>query len=252
MKKNRIGIIGGTRGMGRWFADYFTAKGLPVEVSGKGEEDGIPALAGRSDVLCVAVPIGVTVDTIRKAGPHVREDALLMDLTSVKVEPVRAMVESAGSEVIGLHPLFGPGVAALQGENIFICAARGKRWLPWLKEMLLLDGARLVETTPEKHDEMMAYVQVLTHLGTIVTGRVLKESGIDLSELLGFSTPAFRTGLAMAEKVFGENPRLYGDILAHNPGSRAVAGAFQRNLRRVVGFIDAQDADGLTRWIKEV
>lgn len=236
--------------MGKWFADYFLSKGFPVEVLGRREEDDIPALASGSNAVVVAVPIGVTINTIRKAGPHMREDALLLDLTSLKVSPVREMLESSACEVIGLHPLFGPGVPALRGENIFICAARGKRWLPWLKEMLVQDGARLVETTPEKHDEMMAYVQALTHLSTIMTGLVLKESGIEQEDFLRFSTPAFRTGITMVDKVFRKNPRLYGDIIALNPKTAAIAEAFRRNLSRVMGFIDERDAEGLARWIK--
>jgi prephenate dehydrogenase len=252
MKKIRMGIIGGTRGMGKWFADYFRGKGLHVEVVGKRDENDIPLLASRCNAVVVAVPITVTTETIRRAGPHMSEDSLLMDLTSLKVEPVREMLESSACEVIGLHPLFGPGVSSLRGENVFIYAARGKRWFPWLEHMLLCDGGRLVQTTPEKHDEMMAYVQVLTHLGTVVTGMVLRESAIHPADLLRFSTPAFRSGIAMMEKIFRTNPRLYGELIALNPKSHGVAEAFRRNLSRVLSFVGEQDGEGLARWIKGV
>jgi prephenate dehydrogenase len=252
MKRIRISIIGGEAGMGKWFAEYFRARGCAVRVSGKNADNGIPALVRNSNIVVISVPIRVTGEVIRKVGPHMGEDALLMDLTSLKMEPVRAMLESSVSEVIGLHPLFGPSVPTLQGENIFVCVARGQRWFPWLKDILLQDGGRLVETTPEKHDEMMAHVQTLTHLGTVVAGLVLRESGIDQEDFLRFSTPAFRAGIAMMDRIFRVNPRLYGDILALNPRASSIAEAFQRNLSRIRGFIDEQDAEGLTRWIQGI
>jgi prephenate dehydrogenase len=251
MKKTRIGIVGGTRGMGKWFAEYLMEKGYAVEVLGKGGECEIPALAARSHVLVVAVPIAATIETIRNAGPHMAADGLLMDLTSLKAEPVKAMLEHSRSEVIGLHPLFGPGVPTLREENVFIWPARSGRWLPWLRSMLLHDGARLVETTPEKHDEMMGYVQVLTHLSTIAAGLVLRESGIGQEEFWRFSTPAFRAGLERRDKIFLTNPRLYGELIALNPKAGAVAEAFERNLSRVRGVIEGRGAEGLMELIQE-
>lgn len=250
-KEIRIYVIGGTGGMGKWFADFLRSKGHTVRVSGKDQEASIPAFAAWADAVVVSVPINGTLETIRKVGPHMRKNDLLMDLTSLKQEPVRKMLECSGSEVIGLHPLFGPTVHDLKGENVVICPARGKGWLPWVRGLFLEDGAHLVEATPEKHDEMMAYVQVLTHLGTIVTGLTLEDSGIEPKELLRFSTPAFRTRMAAVDKVFRFNPRLYGDILALNLNAGAIARAFQRNVSRVLDFIGEKDSEGLTHWIKD-
>ena len=217
--KVHIGVIGGTGGMGRWFADFMLAQGCTVEVMGKGQEREIPAFAARASVVVVSVPIHVTLEVIGKAGPHVRRDGLLMDLTSVKTEPVKRMLECSQSEVVGLHPLFGPGVSSIRGENLALCPARGKRWVSWLRDLLRSSGAHVVETTPERHDEMMSFVQVLTHLCTIVAGLSLHESGMDHEELLSFSTPAFRAQMGLVEKIFGANPRLYADILIGQPGN---------------------------------
>jgi prephenate dehydrogenase len=247
--ESRIYIIGGTGGMGEWFADFLRAKGYGVRVSGKDEETNIPSLAGWADVVVVAVPIHVTLETISKVGPHMREEDLLMDLTSLKAEPVRKMLECSRSEVIGVHPLFGPAVHDLKDENVVVCPARSTGWLPWVKEIFAAGGARLVEATPEKHDEMMAYVQALTHLGTIVTGLALRDSGMDREEFLRFSTPAFRDRMEAIDRVFRINPRLYGDILALNPEAGATVEAFQRNVSRILDFIDEKDAEGLTRYM---
>lgn len=250
MKDIPVGIIGGTGGMGKWFADFFRAQGCTVHISGRGEDAGIPALAGRVRVIVIAVPIHVTLETIRKVGPCMAEENLLMDLTSLKAEPVKAMLEWSRSEVIGVHPLFGPGTVSLKGENVVVCPARGETWLPWLRNILLEGGAQLVETTPERHDEMMACVQVLTHLGTIIMGLSLKETGIGDQDLLSFSTPAFRAQMGMVQKIFQGNPRLYADILTGNRATEEIAEIFRRNLSKIMDFIRRHDAEGLTKFMK--
>src|SRR5208337_4995691 len=102
---------GGTGGMGRIFAELFRQQGYRVLVSGRRQGPDIPAMTAQCQVIIVSVPIGITVEIIERIGPLMEEDALLMDLTSLKTEPVQAMLRSSQAEVIGLHPLFGPGVA---------------------------------------------------------------------------------------------------------------------------------------------
>jgi len=106
MNNVEVGIIGGTGGIGQWFARFFKEQGLTVHVSGR--TTGMPAveMARRCDIVIVGVPISATCDVIRLVGPLVRRESLLMDLTSLKAEPVKAMLESSTSDVIGLHPLF--------------------------------------------------------------------------------------------------------------------------------------------------
>ena len=41
-------------------------------------------------------------------------NALIMDLTSLKKEPVEAMLKYSEAEVIGIHPLFGPRERSLR------------------------------------------------------------------------------------------------------------------------------------------
>jgi prephenate dehydrogenase len=211
-----IGIIGGTGGMGRWFAGFFERAGYTVHVSGQTSGLRPAEMAATCPVVIVSVPIGVTEAIIREAGPHMRRDSLLMDLTSLKAVPVKAMLASSASEVVGLHPLFGPGVPSMEGQNIVLCPARGTRWLPWVRDILGDHGAKLVETTPERHDEVMAVVQALNHLDTIVMGLTIRKCGIAQEILKTFSTPTFRGKLEMIDKVF-RHPGLHSEIIAANP-----------------------------------
>ncbi len=160
----------------------------------------LPELAAACRIVIVAVPIAATIDVIREVGPLLPEDALLMDLTSLKEEPVRAMLAASRAEVIGCHPLFGPDVPSMTGQNIVLCPARGGRWLGFLQGIFAKNGARITVTAPAEHDRMMALIQGLTHLETILTGLTLRDSGVESSELEAFSTPVFRTKQAIAGK----------------------------------------------------
>ena len=81
----------------------------------------------------MAVPISATADIIKRVGPLLTKDQLLMDLTSLKREPVKLMLANSNAQVIGCHPLFGPQLKDVSGQNVVLCPARGKKWLGWLK-----------------------------------------------------------------------------------------------------------------------
>ena len=55
------------------------------------------------------------MEVIRKVAPHMHPGSLIMDVTSIKSGPVKAMKTYApkGVEVLGTHPMFGPTMTAL-------------------------------------------------------------------------------------------------------------------------------------------
>jgi prephenate dehydrogenase len=244
-----IAIIGGTGGIGRWFSRFFGERGYPVLVSGRTLGPSLSEIARDCPVVIVAVPIGVTCEVIRSVGPLMKSGSLLMDLTSLKQEPVRAMLEASQSEVIGLHPLFGPGEPSMSGQNIVICAARGEKWLPWVRELLGKNGARLVEAAPERHDEIMAVVQGFNHLETILMGLVLREAGLEPEVLDRFSTPALRTKMGLIEKVFSR-PALYAEIITLNPAVRRLASLWETKLAELCGVAKKESAAELVRFME--
>lgn len=250
MKDIEIGIIGGTGGIGAWFARYFAEAGYAVHCTGRTTGMSIAELARRCRAVIVAVPIAATGEVIRAVGPHLSAGALLMDFTSLKEEPLREMVAATRAEVVGCHPLFGPDCPSLAGQNIVLCPGRGERWLARMHELFTAGGACVTVTTAEKHDRMMALVQGLTHLDTILMGLALRDSGVQPSELALFSTPVFRTKQAIVEKVFGLRPEMYAAILAENPAMAQVVGHYEKNLSRLKELILAGDAAGLVALLK--
>jgi len=249
MKKINLGIIGGTGGIGRWFAHFFEKEGCQVLVSGRNSGLDYPALAKQCPIIMVSVPIGVTCQVIEQVGPLMPESSLLMDLTSLKEEPVKAMLQSSRSEVIGLHPLFGPKIKSMVGHNIVLCPARTGHWLPWIKEIFLKNRARLIETTPEHHDEMMAIIQGLNHLNSIILGLTLGRSGFDLEELKQYATPIFKTKLDILKKIFSPNSRLYAEIITRNPHIHKVLKGYMESLSELKEWIDRKDGENIQKRI---
>src|SRR5437868_1118693 len=131
-----VAIIGGQGRMGRLMERLFGELGhrvlvVDVDTTLRAEE-----AAAMADVTIVSVPIDATESVIRAVGPHVREDALLCDVTSVKESPVAAMLDASRGSVVGTHPMFGPSVHTLQGQRVVLCRARGDAWAEWLARTL--------------------------------------------------------------------------------------------------------------------
>jgi prephenate dehydrogenase len=231
MKKVEVGIIGGTNGMGRWFADLLKKDGHTVYVCGRKTELGIHDLVRLCNVIVVSVPIPVTADIIRQVGPLLSKDKLLMDLTSLKKEPVKLMLANTKAEVIGCHPLFGPQLKNLSGQNVILCPARGKKWLGWLQGVFKKNNLAVWISTPEKHDKMMAMVQVLNHFNTITMGMALAKTKSPLDEINKYSTPFFRTKLDIIRKLFTDGPELYVDLITENPETKKILDIYEKTVK---------------------
>lgn len=247
-----VAVIGGAGQMGRLLVRLFGDLGHRVLVADL-DTDLAPAdAAAAADVVVVSVPIVETARVIAEIGPRVRQDALLMDVTSLKAAPVAAMLESTTASVVGTHPMFGPGVHTLQGQRIVLCRARGDDWADWVSAMCSARGLLVVETTPERHDRAMAIVQVLTHVQTQVFGLALARSGVPLGETLPFTSPAYLLELYVAARHFAQDPALYGPIEMWNPATAAITNGLHAATREVTDILVSGDAARFASMFEEV
>jgi prephenate dehydrogenase len=251
MKDITVGIIGGTNGMGRWLAELLGAQGCQVHVTGRKTQMTSADVAKICDVVVVSVPIAATAGVIGEVGPLMKKDRLLMDLTSLKKEPVALMLANSQAEVVGCHPLFGPSVTRAAGHNIVLCRGRGNAWYAWIKNIFKKTGYTLLERTPDQHDRMMTVVQALNHLNTITLGLVIAETGIPLGEVNHFSTPIFKIKMDIVKKVFTESPELYADIIAGNPDRDDLLRTYERVVRDIRGLLTAGDGSKLKEAMED-
>lgn len=247
-----VAIIGGQGAMGRCMAGLFGDLGHAVMIADLGTPLTPVEAAAAADVVVISVPIDVTVDVIRQIGPHVRPDALLMDVTSLKTGPLRAMLEHSRGSVLGTHPLFGPSVHSLQGQRVVLTPGRGADWLGWVRTMLAARGLVLVETTPEEHDRVMAVVQVLVHFATEVLGATLARVGLPLEETLRYMSPIYLMQVLLAGRHFAQSPDLYAAIQMGNAATGEVTDAFIAAARDIRAAAQAQDYAAFRALFAEV
>ena len=237
----RVGVIGGMGEMGTLFTRFFRERDFPVVVSDRGTEIDNLQLVQASDIVIVAVPLHVTADVIRGLVPHLLPEQLLMDLSSLKAVPLREMLRSRAS-VIGLHPMFGGRISSFRGQTLVACPARvdPDAW-GHLKELFTREGIRVKETSGEEHDRMMSIIQVLFHLTTMLTGRVLRDMGVDIAETLEYTSPSYRLEINTIGRMFAQSGVLYSAITQLNPSTAEILHHLIRGLQCYETWYEKED-----------
>lgn len=251
MEKPIIGIIGGTGLMGQWFERFFKAQGYKVLIASRKTKLSIEECARQSDVVIVSVPMDVTVEVIKRIAPLVKKDGLLMDFTSIKLEPVKAMLKYSKCEVIGTHPVFGPGIKSLRNQTIILCPARGKKWPGWLEAIFLKAGAKIKITSPKEHDKMMSIIQGVIHFSSITISHVLKELNIDIKDSQDFSSPIYKLRMDMVGRILNQDPELYANIEILNPETPIALKAYIETCKKLFNIINNKDTKGFINYFNE-
>jgi prephenate dehydrogenase len=237
-----VGIVGSAGDYGRWLTRFFADR-MGCRVLGVDPADPASAssaeLLQHSEVLVFSTPIAHTPALIREyvaqAGARAHSQ-LWIDVTSVKAEPVAAMLES-GAEVLGLHPMTAPPKApTLRGRVLVACEARIDRWRGFVDALYAALEAERVETSPEHHDRVMALVQALVHAGHLAQAGVLAELSADFggpAALFAFRSASFEMDLCMAERILAGNPAIYSGIQFDNPAVPAVLQRLEQEIARM-------------------
>jgi len=189
LRRQNVLVVGGTGGMGSFFARFARDHGAEVTIAGRSRRrtqtvareldvgSGSMNDASTSDIVIVAVPIEATRKVALEVASRMRNGSLLSDLSSVKtgISDVIANRVVDSLEYVSLHPLFGPDVDDMHGQNVAVIPYRkGPKWAKLSKAMESA-GARIRASTVESHDRAMAYVQGLHHYALICLGISLTE-----------------------------------------------------------------------------
>ena len=228
--KKTLGLIGFGQ-FGRLAAKHLAGCFDLVVADREDSARAIEALGGRfgeleevaaCDYVVVAVPVAAMKPVFSAIAPFVKPGALVMDVASVKVLPAQWMIETlpAHVDVLATHPLFGPQSAkiGLEGLRLVLCPVRGER-AHEIKDIAEKAGLIVSITTPEEHDQEMAYVQALTHL----IGRSLVKARIPDEDL---KTRSYQHLLDLCGLIGEDSFELFSAIQTLNPYAADVARAF--------------------------
>src|SRR5256885_1354472 len=184
LDQTRILVVGGTGGMGRFFAKFASLQGAKVRLAGREinktrtaakeieVEPGTILDAASSDTVILAVPTEETVRVATETASLMTNGSLLTDLSSVKTGISDRIAEKIpkGIEYISLHPLFGPSTDHLYGQTVIAVSYRsGQKWSK-LARALQGSGSKVVTMSAAQNDRAMAYVQGLYHFALITLG----------------------------------------------------------------------------------
>lgn len=247
-KKPLIGIIGGKGKMGTWFRYFFENLGFRVIISDLKTRISNKELAKRVDIVIVSVPLSKTVEVIKEIRSFIRKEALLCDIASIKVKPLKAMKKTK-SGALGMHPLFGPLVQNLQDQRIVFCRFRNNQWVTFLKDIFIKSGAKIIEMSPQKHDRQMAAIQALIHFLNINLARTFSKEKISFKSY--FLTPVSRLQSLILGRILGQNPILYGEIEIKNPYFKKFLVVFEKNFRDLSKDVMRKDLKNFVRKFKK-
>jgi prephenate dehydrogenase len=183
--------------------------------------------AASKEMVALAVPVQFLEAVLVEIKSLVKPDALVMDLSSVKVKPVDLMLKYLPStvDIVGTHPLFGPqsGKHGIAGLNMVVSPVRGNR----AQEVMYFFSQHLklnvLERTPENHDKQMAYVQALTHF----VGRAVNAMDIPDVEQ---KTPAYQYLLDIKRNLGQDSWDLFFTIENENPHAKEIREQFLKEL----------------------
>ncbi len=241
-----IGIIGGRGRMGAYFADYFKKAGYKVIVSDRKTKLTNKELAAQADIVIISVPIGITEKIIKEVAPLIKKEGAIMDLTSLKEFPVKAMLK-AKCEVIGLHPLFSH-TNPLPGQTVIACPVRSKIWYPRIKQFLEERGAKVTELSPKEHDKIMAVIQALVHFADIAFGHALKSIKIPINDYLKYATPSSELKIAFAARLLEQDPDLYANIQIQNPQTKKILGQYLKSIEKLLLIDTKKDIKAFKKY----
>ncbi|HVH15014.1 MAG TPA: prephenate dehydrogenase/arogenate dehydrogenase family protein [Candidatus Angelobacter sp.] len=182
-------VVGGTGGMGRFIANFACAHAARVKIFGRTVqrtrkiarelevEAGSVSDVASSDIVIVAVPMESVIKTSIETAQFMRKGALLADLSSVKTgiaDRIFAKIP-ARPEYVSMHPLFGPTVDHVGGQNLIVIPFRtGPQWRNFSRAWKEA-GATVHLMSSAYHDRVMAYVQVLHHFALLSLGVALRK-----------------------------------------------------------------------------
>ncbi len=239
--QSRIGIIGGKGRTGRQFARLFRARGCPVTVTDEQTHSRNRTLFERCDIILFAVPLQESERIIRQEIVHAtRKDQLIVDVSSLKEKQVKAMLRGKG-DVIGMHPMFAP-TSATTGQTIILCPARcAPQTLTSLRKILRVMGLRTIVMTATAHDHLMALVQALPHLKSLLIAEAMHRLNADLDAVDRSASPAYAQELDLVGRFLDDDPMLYGPIIFGNPQSRIIIRTLQTLLKECASICEKQD-----------
>ncbi len=227
----KTAILGAGK-MGVWFARFCRENGEEVIISDRKKEklakigkeigvetDNFVGAVKKADNIIICVSIDAFEEVVKKIAPSVREGQTVVDICSIKEQPVRIMHQYLRKAlVLGTHPVFGPGSRNVKNKAYILTPTNAQeeefadKYKKWLEKV----GARVFTMSPRKHDELMSVVLGFPHfLGLVACDTLLEQTYYPESKKVAGTT--YQMLFTLAEATAMENPELFSSLQFNLP-----------------------------------
>jgi prephenate dehydrogenase len=262
----KIAILGAGK-MGVWFVNFCKENGEQVILADRnkeklarlGKELGVETgdfadAVKKADNVIICVSISAFADVVKKIAPGVREGQTVVDICSVKEQPVKIMHQYIKKGlVLGTHPVFGPGSKGVRNKAYILTPTNPKeeafaeKYKTWLEKV----GARVFIMSPKKHDELMSVVLGFPHfLGLVACDTLLEQA--DYAETKNVAGTTYRMLFTLAEATALENPELFSSLQLSLPEIEKIETAFIEKAREWLTLIKQKDPAAIAAKMEQM
>jgi prephenate dehydrogenase len=262
----RTAILGAGK-MGVWFVKFCKENGEQVILADRNKEKlarlgkelevetaNFADAVKKADNVIICVSISAFADVVKKIAPGVREGQTVVDICSVKEQPVKIMHQYIKKGlVLGTHPVFGPGSKGVRNKAYILTPTNPKeeafaeKYKTWLEKV----GARVFIMSPKKHDELMSVVLGFPHfLGLVACDTLLEQA--DYAETKNVAGTTYRMLFTLAEATALENPELFSSLQLSLPEIEKIETAFIEKAREWLTLIKQKDPAAIAAKMEQM
>ena len=263
----RTAILGAGK-MGAWFARFCRENGEQVIIADRKKErlarfekasgiettDNFADAVKLADNIMICVSISAFEEVVENIAPFVSEGQVVMDICSVKEQPVRIMHQHIKKGLIlGTHPVFGPGSKDVRHKAYVLTPTNAKeqefaeKYKGWLEKV----GARVFIMSPEKHDTLMSVVLGLPHFVGLVACDTLLEQP-DFLETKKVAGTTYRMLFTLAEATALETPDLFANLQTTLPKMGKIEDIFIQKAEEWLSLVKKKDSDAIVRKLEQL
>jgi prephenate dehydrogenase len=262
----KTAVIGAGK-MGVWFAKFCKENGEEVILASRnkekiaklGRELGIEIAdledaVKKADNIIICVSIDAFEEVVKQIAPSVREKQTIVDICSIKEQPVAIMHQHIKNGLIlGTHPVFGPGSPSVKHKAYILTPtnAREQKFAEKYKRWLEKVGARVFIMSPKKHDELMSIVLGLPHFVGLVACDTLLEQP-DFLETKKVAGTTYQMLFTLAEATALENPELFASLQFTLPEMEKMESLFIAKAREWLRLIKQKDPEAIAAKMNDL
>ena len=212
---------------------YITSKSDKSELAKKlGVKNSTLDEVCTQDVIMLAMPISQIEEVLKSIKDKIGVDAIVMDVCSVKDFPMKEMkkILPKNTQILGTHPLFGPqsGKNGVKDLQIVLCRERiEEKNFREIKNIFVKMGLQVKETTAQRHDEIMAYTQAITHFFSRAAAQTIPFEDFE------FTTPSAKRLQNIINEVKDDLKELFIDMQTKNPYATKIRKKFLKELNKI-------------------